>query len=151
MNGMNGMRIVDKSEPAVIVSETIVLAGLALEGLPLKVWLVLKRYSAHKGTQLVSNISLRKIAEKVDRSVTQVSKAVATLEEIRLVHITQKERKAGGGVYNVYELENPKTWWERHGQRQRATAKRRKKQKWQGADERLRQRRERQESQMTIF
>ncbi len=83
MNGIpSGIRVLDKSEPLVVVPESIVLAGLVLEGLPLKVWLILKRYASHKGDVWVSFISLKRIAEKVDRSVSQVSRAIAHLEKI---------------------------------------------------------------------
>ena len=36
----NSMRIYDKTEPLVVVPESLVLAGLAVEGLPLKVSLM---------------------------------------------------------------------------------------------------------------
>ncbi len=134
----NGMRITDKSEPLVVVPESLLLAGLALEGLPLKVWLILKRYAGHKGDLWVSLISLKKIAEKVDRNVSQASKAITHLEKIGLVIITQKQRKEHFGVYNEYALVEPKLWWKAKGQKLRAKLRREKSKKWQGANERAR-------------
>jgi len=144
MNG-NRMRITDKSESMIVLPESILMAGLALEGLPFKVWLVLKRYAGHKGDVWISFISLKKIAEKVDRSINQVSAAIVHLEKIGLVLITQKQRKVGFGVYNEYKLIDPKSWWKNKGQRLRAKLRREKNKKWQGADKRLQARQESQE------
>lgn len=148
MNGISkGYAGFDKSEPVIVVPESLVMAGLAVEGLPLKVWLILKRYAGHKGDLWVSLISLKKIAGKVDRSVSQVSRAIGHLEKIGLVVVTQKQCRASFGVYNEYALVEPKVWWKSKGQKLRAKLRREKGKKWQGADERARVQQESQEDQ----
>ena len=120
---MNGVRIIDKNDPQVVVPEALVLAGEALEDLEVRVWLVLKRYSHYDDGVVVSSVSKKKIAEKVGRSVPMVNKAIDGLEEKRVITIEKVQKEDGFGVYCKYELMNLRVWWSRHGKALKQKAK----------------------------
>lgn len=131
---MKGIRIVDKSDPQVVVPEAIVLAGEALSDIMVRVWFVLKRFAHYEGEVVISNISMEKIACYVGRNKGRVGEAIKQLVKVGLVKVERIPKEQGFGVFNEYELVNPRLWWLNTGKRLREEKRKTKVGKYRNVD-----------------